>query len=144
MPGLGNRPSPRHSRVVSHFEELGGEAGLRAIIDEFVDRIFDDPMIGFFFARVSRERIKKFEYQHAAEHLGAGVTYEGRSLTAAHRGHRIMGGQFLRRKEILRQTLSRHEAPPHVIDAWMAHLESLRHLVTKDAGSECVERPTGD
>lgn len=129
---------------MSHFEELGGEVGLRAIIDEFVNRIFDDPMIGFFFARVSRERIKEFEYQHAAEHLGADVVYAGRSLAAAHQGHRIMGGQFLRRKEILRQTLLGHGAPEHVVDAWLTHLESLRHLITNDAAGECVERSKDD
>jgi hypothetical protein len=35
-----------------------------------VDRTFDDMMIGFFFARASRERVKEFEYQHAAAFLG--------------------------------------------------------------------------
>jgi hemoglobin len=124
---------------VSHFDDLGGEDELRAIIDEFVDRLFDDAMIGFFFANASRERIKKFEYQHAAEHLGAGVVYEGRPLAVAHRAHRIMGGQFLRRKEILRQTLVKHEVKKHVIDAWLAHVESLRPLITSDPGGECIE-----
>lgn len=121
----------------SHFEELGGEPALRSIIDEFVDRMFDDAMIGFFFRKASRERIKKFEYQHAAELLGGDVTYEGRPLAKAHQPHRIMGGQFARRKEILRQTLEKHGVPPHVRDAWLAHVESLRSLITADPGSEC-------
>lgn len=119
------------------FEQLGGEPALRPIIDEFVDRMFDDVMIGFFFRKASRERIKRFEYQHAAELLGAGVRYEGRPLTQAHKGHRIMGGQFERRKEILRQTLVKHGVPAHVRDAWLAHVESLRDLITTDQGSEC-------
>jgi hemoglobin len=125
---------------VSYFEELGGEEKLRAIIDEFVDRLFDDLMIGFFFAKANRERIKRFEYQHAAEFLGAPVKYEGRPLAVAHRAHRIMGGQFLRRKEILRQTLLKHEVPEHIIDAWLAHVESLRPLITSDPGGECIEK----
>lgn len=124
---------------VSFFDEIGGEPKLRAVIDQFVDSMFDDVMIGFFFAKVSRERIKKFEYQHAAEFLGADVEYEGRPLGVAHRPHRIMGGQFLRRKEILRKTLVEYEIPSHVIEAWMAHIESLRPLITNDPGGECVE-----
>jgi hemoglobin len=124
-------------RAVTHFEDIGGEAELRAIIDDFVDRLFDDLMIGFMFQRASRERIKRFEYQHAAEHLGANVAYEGRALSQAHAPHRIMGGQFDRRKKILENTLRDHGAPEHVIAAWLAHTESLRPLVTGQPRGEC-------
>ena len=31
------------------FDERGGEEALRRLIDRFVDKVFDDPMIGFFF-----------------------------------------------------------------------------------------------
>ena len=31
------------------FEQLGGEVKLRAVIDTFIDRVFADRMIGFFF-----------------------------------------------------------------------------------------------
>jgi len=124
---------------MTHFEEIGGEPRLRVIIDAFVDAMFDDAMIGFFFSKVSRERIKKFEYQHAAQFLGADLEYEGRPLAVAHRAHRIMGGQFLRRKEILRKNLVEHEVPAHIIDAWLAHVESLRPLITSDPAGECIE-----
>ncbi|MEM1414572.1 MAG: group 1 truncated hemoglobin [Myxococcota bacterium] len=119
------------------FERIGGEPALRAIVDAFVDRCFDDLMIGFMFRRASRERVKTFEYQHAAEQLGAGVRYEGRPLAAAHASHRIMGGQFLRRLTILRQVLDERGVPADIRDAWLAHHESLRHEVTADHGSEC-------
>ena len=121
----------------THFERIGGEPVLRAIIDDFVDRMFGDAMIGFFFRKASRDRIKTFEYQHAAEVLGADLRYEGRPLGQAHKPHRIMGGQFARRKEILRQTLEAHSVPPDVQKAWLDHVESLRALITNDPGSEC-------
>ena len=88
------------------YERIGGEQGLRAIVDDFVDRVFDDVMIGFFFRKVERRRIKELEFQHAAEHLGGPVRYRGRPLQEAHAAHPIMGGQFARRTELLRQTLS--------------------------------------
>lgn len=122
---------------MSDFERIGGEPALRAIIDEFVDRMFDDLMIGFFFRRASRERIKEMELQHAAEHLGAGTAYGGRPLRDAHAAHRIMGGHFERRKKILRDVLDAHGVPADVRDAWIAHVESLRGEVTPDPGSEC-------
>ena len=102
---------------MSLFAQLGGEPKLRAIIDDFVDRCFDDAMIGFLFARADRERIKRFEYEHAANHLGAPVEYSGRPLDQAHGPHRIFGGQFARRRQILIETLRDHEVPQAVSDA---------------------------
>lgn len=123
--------------MATAYERVGGEPALRAIIDDFVDRMFDDVMIGFFFRDAGRERIKEMEFQHAAEHLGAELTYGGRPLRAAHAKHRIMGGQFERRKKILADTLRDHGVPADVADAWLAHVESLREQITGDAGSEC-------
>lgn len=121
----------------SAFERVGGEPALRAIIDEFVDRMFDDAMIGFFFRRVRRERIKEMEYQHAAEHLGAPIVYGGRPMREAHAAHRIMGGQFARRKMILSDVLEAHGVPEDIRADWLAHVESLRGEVTSDPGSQC-------
>jgi hemoglobin len=121
------------------FERIGGEPALRAIIDDFVDRIFDDIMIGFFFRNADRRRIKEFEFQHAAEHLGGPIRYAGRPLKQAHAAHRIMGGQFARRKEVLRQTLVAHGVAPDIIDAWLAHTESLRLQVTSDPDGQCTD-----
>jgi truncated hemoglobin YjbI len=122
---------------MSLFEQLGGEPKLRAIVDDFVDRCFDDTMIGFLFARAERNRIKRFEYEHAARHLGAPVEYGGRALGEAHRPHRIFGGQFDRRRQLLIETLHDHDAPDDVLDAWVSHQDSLRALITKDQDSNC-------
>ena len=119
------------------FEDLGGEPALRQIIDRFVDRVFDDVMIGFFFRSARRERIKQKEYEFAAQHLGAPITYSGRPLDEAHRAHPIMGGQFARRLMILKETLEAAKVPDHVKQHWLAHTESLRPLITGDVGREC-------
>ncbi len=124
---------------MSPFEELGGGPKLRAIVDDFIDRCFDDVMIGFLFARADRDRIKRFEYQHAAKALGAQVEYEGRPLDDAHRPHRILGGQFDRRKQILKETLHDHAVSKGVVEAWISHQDRLRHLITRDPDSNCQD-----
>lgn len=120
------------------FDELGGEPALRAVIDDFVGRVFGDMMIGFFFRNADRRRIAELEYQHAAEHLGGPVKYRGKPLAQAHRPHRIMGGQFNRRRELLKKTLVDHGAPERVIAAWLAHNETLRGEITGDRSGECI------
>ena len=119
------------------FEELGGETVLREIVGDFIDRCFADTMIGFLFARAERDRIKRFEFQHAARFLGAPIEYEGRPLQAAHARHRILGGQFDRRRQILIETLEEHDVSKEVLQAWIAHQDSLRPLITKDPDSNC-------
>lgn len=122
----------------SAFVRLGGEPALRRIIDDFVGRVTRDLMIGFFFARVDHRRLAEMEYQHAAEHLGAGTAYTGRTLRSAHAPHRIMGGHFARRRELLRQTLTEHGVPEDVSTEWLAHVDALRAEITPDVGSECA------
>lgn len=119
------------------YDQLGGEAKLRQIIDTFIDRVFEDRMIGFFFRNADRKRIKEMELQLTARFLGADVEYQGRPLDEVHAKHPIMGGQFARRLQILSETLEDHGVPRHIRDAWLEHNESLRPLITKDAGSDC-------
>lgn len=121
----------------SEYETIGGEPALRLIIDTFVDRMFDDIMIGFHFRAAPKERIKEMEFQHAAEHLGAPVVYGGRPLRAAHAKHRIMGGQFMRRKKILSDVLVEQGVPEAIRVRWLDYVESLRSEITYDPGSEC-------
>lgn len=115
---------------------------LRRIVDRFVDRLFDDIMIGFFFRRAKRERIKQMEYEFAAQHLGGPVTYSGRALEAAHRPHRIFDGQFQRRLTILRETLEELAVPAHIRDHFIAHTISLRdRVVLGDCDAPLADDP---
>lgn len=122
---------------VTRFEQIGGETKLRAIIDEFVDRVFADTMIGFLFARASKERVKRFEYEHAAELLGGAVTYSGRDLREVHKRHPILGGHFARRRQILKNVLIKHGVDPEVMEAWLTQVDALREHVTSDLVTEC-------
>ncbi|MCG8557828.1 MAG: group 1 truncated hemoglobin [Proteobacteria bacterium] len=119
------------------YEQLGGETALRAIIGEFIDAVFDDPMIGFFFRSADKKRIKMLELQHASELLGGPHRYRGRPLDKAHAKHPIMGGHFDRRLQLLRETLERREAPIAVIETWIEHSRALRPLITGDPDSNC-------
>ena len=121
---------------MTHFEQIG-EFKLRAIIDDFVERTVADTMIGFFFARVDRARLKRMEYEHAARFLGADIPYTGRAIEDAHRRHPILGGHFARRRQILKQTLERHGNPPPLVEAWLAHQDALREQVTRDEITQC-------
>jgi hemoglobin len=125
------------------YEELGGESVLRRIIERFVDRLFDDVMIGYLFRAADRARVKEKEFEHAAEHLGAPIAYTGRPVAAAHAPHKIRGGQFMRRVQILKETLAEFGVPATVAEHWVSHTLGLRALVTADEGGVCDPSPAG-
>ncbi len=129
------------------FDKIGADT-LRAVVTDFYDRIFPDVMIGFMFQGKDKQHLIDREYELVAALLGApGVKYTGRPMPAAHAQHRIFGGHFERRLQILRETLRDHAVDPDVQAAWIDHTLALRSQVTRDPGSECAttveaDRPT--
>jgi hemoglobin len=119
------------------FERLGGETALREIIARFVDRMFDDLMIGYLFRAADRERVKAKEYEFAARHLGAQIAYTGRPIDEAHRAHRITGGQFMRRLQILKETLAAFQVLAEVSEHWISHTVALQAEITNNALDQC-------
>lgn len=119
------------------FDQLGGLEALQPVVDDFVDRMVADAMIGFHFAGVDAERLKQLEAQFAAVALGGALAYEGRPVRQAHRSRAISGGQFSRRREILRQVLVDHQVLPEVAQAWLAHTDRLRGAIVQGPQDRC-------
>jgi truncated hemoglobin YjbI len=123
--------------MASLYEQLGGESKLRAIIHDFVGRVFADTMIGFMFRKVDRARLEELETQQASLFLGGPLAYAGRPLDAAHARHKIQGGQFARRKKILEETLDAHGVSEPIRRVWLEHTDALRPLITGQPDTTC-------
>lgn len=122
---------------MSSFDQVG-EAKLRTIIDEFVDEMVADMMIGFFFRGVDVAQLKAREYQFTARMLGANTAYDGRPIGRVHARHAIMGGQFDRRRQILKEAIRRHDVPATIEAEWLEHVDRLRTTITRDPSGECT------
>jgi hemoglobin len=120
---------------MTDFERLGGEQGLRELVTAFVDRVFEDSIIGFFFVGKDRSRIIEKELEHAVAHLGGPQAYTGRSLDRVHQPLRINAGQFRRRLAILRKVLAEHGADEAVAQRWIDHDTALLESIT--TGGDC-------
>jgi len=118
------------------FDRIGADR-LRAVIEDFYDRVFADVMIGFLFIGKDRQRLVDKEYELAARMLGADIRYTGKPMREAHAKVPILGGHFDRRVQLLRNTLADHGIDPEVQDTWLAHTHALRPQVTADKDSHC-------
>jgi hemoglobin len=127
------------TRANAHPFDKIGQAALRAVIEDFYSRVFDDVMIGFLFQGKDRARLVEREYEFTAQLLGADVKYTGRPMRTAHAQSPIFGGHFERRLQILRETLRDHAVDGEVVAAWIEHSQALRAQITRDRGSECKD-----
>ena len=126
------------SSSLNAFTLLGEEVGLRSIIDDFIDRVARDLMIGFYFRGVDLERLKQREFEFVRQHLGGRRNIKNRQMKKTHAPRSIMGGHFNRRLVLLEQTLRAHHAPEEAIQLWPQHNREPRSQITKDASGECI------
>ena len=123
---------------MSHFDRLGADR-LRTILTDFYDRVFADPMIGFFFMGQDKARLVELEWQLTARILGAKLPYQGRGMSAAHRKHPIMRGHFMRRNRLLEDVLDAHAVQADIREKWMKHAHDAERAIIGDRprGSVC-------
>ncbi len=132
-------PSPEWTAApLSDLERLG-EAKVRDLMERFLDAVFVDPMIGFFFVGRQLGRIRELELRFAIEHLGGATAlgaYNGRPMNEAHAPASvppILGAHFDRRREILRETLEAGGVDEDIRMRWLAHNEAQRPLIVRGA-----------
>jgi hemoglobin len=70
--------------VSSLYEQVGGEAGVEAIVDRFYEKLWADPKLDKFFKGIERAELKRHQRMFLNLLLGGGEFYTGRPLTEAH------------------------------------------------------------
>jgi len=67
------------------YQQIGGEAGLKKVVDNFYERLWADPDLQHYFTGIDREKLKQHQRQFLTFVLGGGVdAYSGQSLSSAH------------------------------------------------------------
>jgi hemoglobin len=80
--------------AVSLYEEIGGQAALRAAVDVCYQRILADPELARLFPSGVSDRHRAFVVSALGEALSGPVRYRGPLLTDAHRDLGITDAQF--------------------------------------------------
>ena len=113
------------------YDEIGGEATVRAVLDAFYRRVLADPALGPFFLGADIERLKHVQRRYFEAALGGG-TYGGRSLAAAHVSTRRRGANdevFDRYVAVFKGVLVDLRVPPRHIVEWLGLLEGARREI---------------
>ena len=67
------------------YRQIGGEAGLRKVVDHFYERLWADPELKPYFEGIDGERLKRHQAMFLTFVLGGGASeWSGVSLGSAH------------------------------------------------------------
>lgn len=68
------------------YDELGGDGGVAAAVDNFYARMLDDSQLAGWFDSVDLRQLKSHQRAFLAVGLGGPELYDGRSMRTAHSG----------------------------------------------------------
>lgn len=113
---------------------LGGPASVRVLLADFYARLAADPIVGFFFAGKDLAKIVDGQLAFLCKVSGESEVYAGRHPAQAHLDLApIRRGQFDRRLQLLRETLTEHGVEADDVAAWLQVERSLRRRIERDA-----------
>jgi hemoglobin len=68
----------------SLYQQVGGEAGVEAIVDRFYEKLWAEPKLDKFFKGIERQELKRHQRMFLNLLLGGGEFYSGRPLVESH------------------------------------------------------------
>jgi hemoglobin len=80
--------------VVSIYERLGEQRGIRAAVDDFYERVLADPELVSYFDDVDMSRLRAHQTKLLVQVTGGPVEYDGRGLAVAHGDLDVTPGAF--------------------------------------------------
>jgi hemoglobin len=116
----------------SLYERLGGVYAIAAVVDDFIDRIMDDPRLNAnpqvdeAHHRVSRGGFKYLVTEQVCEATGGPQRYTGRAMYDSHSHLAITEPEWQAFLDDLRQTLDKFHVPPAEQRELFAIVESTK------------------
>ncbi|PIW50537.1 group 1 truncated hemoglobin [bacterium (Candidatus Blackallbacteria) CG13_big_fil_rev_8_21_14_2_50_49_14] len=108
------------------YEKYGGEPTVRALVDQFYERILADDRLKDLFKNTDMERQRKHQTAFISEVLGGPKTYKGADMRKAHAHLSLNEGHFMAVAEHLQATLQGGGVAADDLSAIMGQVASLK------------------
>jgi hemoglobin len=93
------------------YKRLGGRDGIRAVVDDFYDRLVADEEIGPFFEGSNMELLRRTQTDFLCEAAGGPETYDAAPIREAHRHVPFTPAHIQRAVELLEESLDAFDVP---------------------------------
>ncbi|WP_424018850.1 truncated hemoglobin [Halorientalis pallida] len=111
------------------YERLGGRDGIRAVVDDFYDRLVADERLGPFFEDADVERLRRTQTDFLCEAAGGPETYDAEPVREAHLHVPFEPADIERAVALLRESLDAFDVPEDdaeaVVEAVAAYEDEL-------------------
>lgn len=119
------------------YQAWGGKAGIRAVMDDFVPRLFADPRTAPFFKNANRENLTTQLTDQLCQEAGGPCVYKGVPMKLAHEELDIRRRDFNALVEILQQAMDAKGIPFAAQNGMLARLAPMhREIVTSVSDSQ--------
>lgn len=109
----------------SLYRAWGGKAGIRAVMDDFVPRLYADPRMAPFFNGVEQEHLSAQLTEQLCQEAGGPCRYTGASMKLLHADLNIQRRHFLALVEILQQAMQAKGIPFSAQNRMLARLAPM-------------------
>ena len=117
------------------YRQVGGEAGMKVLVDNFYARLWSDPSLDRYFEGIDGEALKKHQAMFLTYVLGGGgAAYEGQPLGSAHADLKITDEAFDTVADHLLMTLEELDIDRPLIRIIMGFVEGARPQVVSWQG----------
>jgi hemoglobin len=111
------------------YDRLGGHDGIRAVVDDFYDRLVNDEELGPFFEDADMEALRRTQTDFLCEAAGGPETYDAAPVREAHLDVPFTAEHIQRAVELLYESLDAFDVPEEdaeaVVGAVAAYEEDL-------------------
>ncbi|WP_225336490.1 group I truncated hemoglobin [Halomicrobium urmianum] len=114
------------SQAQSIYERIGGRDGVEAVVSDFYDRVFDDPLLEPYFEDTDREALYAHQVQFISTVAGGPVSYDGADMQQAHEGMGISDEAFDRVATYLAEALRENDVTEDDVDAIIDQVADLQ------------------
>ena len=107
------------------FRALGGQAGIDAIVADFVPRLVADPRTSEFFKKANQAHLAQMLAQQFCVVSGGGCSYTGLPMKTAHKDMDIAKGDFNALVEVLQASMEARKLPFSTQNQLLARLAPM-------------------
>ena len=93
------------------YERLGKREGIRAVVDDFYDRLLEDEDLGPFFTGADVEKLRRTQTDFLCEAAGGPETYDATPVREAHLDVPFEPAHIQRAIEHLSESLAAFDVP---------------------------------
>lgn len=113
------------------YDDLGGEPGVRAVIDHMLGLTLDDPKMAPIFDNTNIDRLKSILFIHTCHMADGPCDYKGQDMRRAHDGLGVRTWHFNKLVENMQTAMDAQNIPFRVQNKLMARLAPFHDDVTE-------------